>query len=290
MIDKAAATSGVELTVADLDRSVRYYTDSIGLRLLGRDADQARLGVPGRTLVTLRELPGAPPAPPSGPGLSHFAPQVPERADLARFIRHYTALGLEYNLSDHIVAHSCYVLDPDGHCVEITVRRPRDEWRWVNGQPVLAAEPMQVTDFLDEPGGDLPFDGLPKATFLGHVQLKVTDAGMSATEPFYRDVLGFEVEARLGDAFIAIGTGDQRSPLVLTNRFGDGPVPEHSARLLAVELTLPEPGDVYALAERLGAAGHPYRLESDVLLVRDPSGNALRFRPGGWNSIGAVGG
>ncbi len=281
MINKAVAAGGVELTVGDLDRSVRYYPTSIGLRLLSRESDRARLGVPGRALVTLRERPGARPAPPSSPGLSHFAPHVPERADLARFVRHYTGLGLQHMLTDHIVAHSCYVVDPDGHTVEITSRRPRDEWRWENGQPVLVADPMKPADFLSEPGADLPFDGLPDTTIMGHVQLKVTDTDMSVTEPFYRDVLGFEVEARLGDAFIAIGTGDQRSPLVLTNRFsqdGGGPAPEDSARLLAVDQLLPEAADVHAVVERLDAAGHSYALESDVLMVLDPSGNALRFR------------
>lgn len=281
MINKAVAVGGVELTVSDLDRSVQYYTRSIGLQLLSRDTGQARLGVPERVLVMLRERPGALPAPPSSPGLSHFAPQVPERADVARFALHYAALGLEFNLSDHVVAHSCYVFDPDGHAIEITSRRPRDEWRWTNGQPVLVAEPMDLADFRDEPGAARPFDGLPATTAMGHVQLKVTDAGLSATEPFYRDLLGFEVEARLGDAFIAIGTGDYRSPLVLTNRFspdGGEPTPEDSARLLAVELLLPEAGDVHALAERLAAAHYPHELAADVLLVLDPSGNALRFR------------
>jgi catechol 2,3-dioxygenase len=108
----------------------------------------------------------------------------------------------------------------------------------------------------------------------------VTDAGLSATEPFYRDLLGFDVEGRLGNAFIAIGVGDYRSPLVLTNRFspdGGEPAPEDSARLLAVELLLPEPGDVHSLAEQLAAASYPHELAADVLLVHDPSGNPLRF-------------
>lgn len=207
---------------------------------------------------------------------------MPDRADVARFAQHYAVLGLEFSLSNHIVAHSCYVFDPDGHGIEITSRRPRDEWRWANGRPVLVAEPMDLADFRDEPGAALPFDGLPATTVMGHVQLKVIDAGLSATEPFYRDLLGFEVEARLGDAFIAIGTGDYRSPLVLTNRFspdGGEPAPEDSARLLAVELLLPEAGDVHTLAGQLTAAGYPHELAADVLLVHDPSGNPLQFIP-----------
>lgn len=59
MINKAVAAGGVELTVSDLDPSVQYYTRSIGLRVLTRGTGQARLGVPRRVLVTLRERPGA---------------------------------------------------------------------------------------------------------------------------------------------------------------------------------------------------------------------------------------
>jgi catechol 2,3-dioxygenase len=279
-LDKKLALGSVELTVAGLDRSVEYYTQAIGLQMLARDAGSARLGVPGRAFVALRERTGAVPPPPSSAGLSHFAPQVPTPADLARFVEHYTTRHTEYQLTDHVVAHSCYVFDPDGHCIEITCARPRDEWRWQSGQPVVVAEPLEIQDFSNEPGADLPFDGLPAETEMGHVQLKVIDPGLAATEPFYCDLLGFEVEGRLGNMFLAVGVADHRALLVFTNRFspdGSEPAPEDSARLLGVDLLLPAADDVRTLAERLSAADYPHELSADVLQVRDPSGNLLRF-------------
>lgn len=270
----------VELTVANLDRSVDYYTQAIGMRILTRDAGSARLGVPGRTLVVLQERPGAVSPPPSSPGLSHFAPQVPTPADLARFVRHYTTEHSTYQLTDHVVAHSCYVFDPDGHCVEVTCARPKDEWRWQNGQPVVVADSLELRHFTDEPGADLPFDVLPAETEMGHVQLKVTDAELAATEPFYCDLLGFDVEGRLGNMFLAVGVTDHRALLVFTNRFspdGGEPAPEDSAHLLGVDLLLPSAEDIPVLAERLSTADHPYELFADGLRVPDPSGNLLRF-------------
>ena len=270
----------VELTVADLDRSVAYYTRSIGLRTLTRDADSARLGVPGRTLVVLRERPGAVPPPPSSAGLSHFAPQVPAPADLARFVQHYTARHSRYQLTDHVVAHSCYVFDPDDHCIEITCARPRDEWRWQNGRPVVVADPLDLRHFSGEPGVASPFDGLPAETEMGHVQLKVTDRELASTEPFYCDLLGFAVEGRLGTMFLAVGVTDHHALLVFTNRFspdGGEPAPGNSAHLVAVDLLLLEADEVRRLTERLSAAGYPHRLSADTLHVRDPSGNLLRF-------------
>ena len=278
------ALGAVELTVADLDRSVAYYTRDIGLRLHDRDKSGARLGVPERTFVSLRQCPGAVPPPSSSAGLSHFAPQVPTPADLARFVRHYTARHPEFQLTDHVVARSIYVVDPDGHCVEVTCARPREEWRWQDGRPVLVADPLEMRDFSGEPGWDLPFDGLPAGTELGHVQLKVTDPELTATEPFYCDLLGFEVEGRLGTMFLAVGVAEHRALLVFTNRFspdGGAPAPEDSARLVGVDLVLPSEDHVNELSARLTAASYPHELSADVLHVRDPSGNLLRFTVSG---------
>ncbi len=270
---------GVELIVADLARSIDYYTQDIGLQVLTRDEGSVRLGISGRTFALLRERSGAAPAPESSPGLSHFAPEVPTRADLARFVRHYIGRHTEYRPTDHVMAHSCYVYDPDGHCVEVTSPRPREEWRWENGYPVLVADPLDIGALLAEPGADQPFEGLPADSTLGHIQLKVTDPGVKATEAFYCDVLGFSFEGRLGTGFLAVGVSPQRPTLVFTNRFspnGGEPAPDDSAHLVGVDLLLPH-GDVQALAVRLAAAEHPYQLTDGVLTVRDPSGNLLRF-------------
>ncbi|WP_372660981.1 VOC family protein [Amycolatopsis kentuckyensis] len=280
-LDAGLTLGAVEVTVADLDRSLDYYTRSIGLKILDHDEGNASVGVPGRELAVLRERPGAGPPPASSPGLSHFAPQVPTPADLARFVKHYTAGHSEFQLVDHSVAHSCYVTDPDGHCAEVTCARPREEWRWQGSRPAVVADPLPPGDFTAEPGADEPFTGLPAGTEMGHVQLKVTDAGLKATEPFYTDLLGFEVQGRLGDVFLAVGVTDHRALLVLTNRFspdGGEPVPGNSAHLVGVDMLLPTAKDVRALAGRLAAAGCPHALSAGVLQVRDPSGNLLRFR------------
>ena len=272
-LDANLALGTVDLTVASLDRSLDYYTKSIGLVVLAREPGGAHVGVPGRVLANLRERPGAGLPPESSPGLSHFAPEVPTPADLARFVQHYAARHTEYNLTNHTVAHSCYVTDPDGHCVEVTCARPRDEWRWQGDSPAVVAEPLTLADFAT----DEPFTGLPAGTVMGHVQLKVTDAELKLTEPFYTDVLGFDVKGRLGNRFLAFGLTEHRALLVVTNRFspnGGEPAPEDSAHLVAVDLLLPTHADVRALADRLDAADYTH----GVLAVPDPSGNLLRFK------------
>jgi hypothetical protein len=51
-----------------------------------------------------------------------------------------------------------------------------------------------------------------------------------------------------------------------------------SAHLVAVDLLLPTPADVRAVAARLAAADYTHGLVADVLAVPDPSGNLLRFK------------
>ncbi|WP_328685995.1 hypothetical protein OG226_48855 [Streptomyces sp. NBC_01261] len=140
-------------------------------------------------------------------------------------MKHCTAAHTDAELTDHSVARSRYVTHPDGHCVEITCARPRQEWRRQGESPAVVAERLTLEDFTGEPGADAPFEGQPADTELGHVQLKVTDAELEDSEPFYTELLGLDVQGRPGKMFLAAGATRHRALLVLTNRFSTGPEP-----------------------------------------------------------------
>jgi catechol 2,3-dioxygenase len=280
-MDKNLILGPVEFTVADLARSVDYYTEALGMRVLERDSGRASVGTPGQRLAVLREDPGVAPAPPSGAGLSHFAPQLPTRADLARFARHYQRWRREMRLVDHTVAQSAYVTDPDGHTVEMTCHRPREEWRWQDGRPAALADPLSEELLFGEAGADQPYTGLPAGTVMGHVQLKVTDAELASTRHFYCDVLGFRLVVTLGGRLLGVGAGDDdRAQFVFTLRRGaedPEPPPARAARLIGTDIVLSGPRELEELIGRLSAADHPFRMSAGTLLVSDPSGNPLRF-------------
>src|ERR1700716_3606616 len=66
----------VRLQVADLDRSLLFYENVLGMRVINRAADSVSLGPHGedREIVHLRPLPTAKPVPRRGLlGLYHFA-------------------------------------------------------------------------------------------------------------------------------------------------------------------------------------------------------------------------
>ncbi|MDZ4720184.1 MAG: VOC family protein [Roseiflexaceae bacterium] len=94
-IDPATAIGAVTLSVADLERSLAYYQQHIGLMLLDRTSNSATLGVGAMNLLRLHSIPGARLIR-RATGLYHFALRVPSRRDLARCTHQYTTLATAY--------------------------------------------------------------------------------------------------------------------------------------------------------------------------------------------------
>src|SRR5919201_3046384 len=160
----------VELTVAELARSIDYYEQAIGLKTLAAEDGRASLGVDGRELLVLVEEPGARPSH-GYTGLYHFALLVPRRAELAAFLAHAAGERIPLvGLSDHFVSEAIYLSDPDGHGIEIYWDRPRHAWE---GQVAerMTTLPLDVESLLgelDDPAS-AEFERLPAGTVMGHV-------------------------------------------------------------------------------------------------------------------------
>ena len=271
------ALGPVSLSVADLERSLAYYTGAVGLRPLERDGRIARLGVADRTLLVLHEVPGARPAPRSTTGLYHLALLVPERADLARFVRHYAATERRLGQADHLVSEAVYLYDPDAHGIEVYRDRPRDEWVWDAGEVRMASDPLDMESLMGEPGARDPWTGLPDGTVMGHVHLRVAD--LDASRAFYVDVLGFDVATGSypGALFVSAGGYHHHLGLNVWSSLGGSPEPAGSARLERVSIVLPGQDDLDAVADRLHSAGWALERREAGLNLSDPAGNPLRF-------------
>jgi len=270
----AAAThmGPVELTVADLARSVAYWRDEIGLEEVGEDGGQVSLGAGGRELVTLVEEPGAEPAG-RYTGLFHVALLVPERADLARWIGHAIRDRVPLTgASDHFVSEALYLQDPDGHGIEIYWDRPREVWKGQVFQRMTTL-PLDVDSVMGELGGEEPgdFEGMPGGTTVGHVHLQVAD--VQETVDFYDGVLGFDVTARIGDqaAFLSAGGYHHHVGGNTWNSRGAGPAPPGTAALRHATIVVPDALELDRLADRVGEVEE----REDGILVRDPSGIGL---------------
>jgi catechol 2,3-dioxygenase len=251
----------VELSVSDLDRSLAYWQNAIGLRVLSRENGTAELGA-DTPLVRFVEEPGAQSAH-GFTGLFHVALLVPDRPNLGRFLAHAGREQLTLTgLSDHVVSEAIYLRDPDYHGIEVYADRPREQWEGKVSQ-TMTTIPLDTDSLLAE-AGDAGFDGLPDGTTMGHIHLCVRD--VDEMVGFYRGRLGMGVTAQAGNqaAFLSAGGYHHHLGGNTWETLGAPPAPAGTARLLHFTIVLPDDAEVERVAERIGGTE-----------VRDPSGNAL---------------
>ncbi len=155
-LDAKTAIGHVHLKVADLERSVLFYTDVLGFQVTTRFGDSAAFLSAGGYhhhigLNTWESKGGKPPA--SGAtGLFHFAILVPSRKELARSLRRLTQHQWPLDgAADHGVSEAIYLHDPDGNGIEIYADRPRQEWpQGSNGELIMFTHPLDVEALLGE--------------------------------------------------------------------------------------------------------------------------------------------
>src|SRR6185312_10001805 len=129
-IDPELRIRRVRLAVAELDRSVDFYEQVLGLPLIERDEERALLGPDAADpALELVALPGAQPAPPRSTGLFHVAWLHPSRESLADTVRRIAASPWPFTgASDHGVSEALYLDDPDGLGIEVYADRPFEKW------------------------------------------------------------------------------------------------------------------------------------------------------------------
>jgi catechol 2,3-dioxygenase len=262
----------VHLTVSDLERSLEYYRQVVGLDVLDQGAGRASLGADSTELLGLVEQPGAQPSD-GYTGLFHFALLVPDRPSLARWLTHAVRDEVPLTgLSDHYVSEAIYLRDPDRHGIEIYADRRRELWEGRVGER-MTTEPLDVKDLLGEADGD--FDGMPAGTTMGHVHLKV--ASIPQTIEFYRDVLGFDlvVERVPQAAFLSAGGYHHHLGANTWESAGAPPPPAASAALRHATVVLPSGEARDDAVRRVADAGQEPEATATGTLVRDPSGNAV---------------
>jgi catechol 2,3-dioxygenase-like lactoylglutathione lyase family enzyme len=124
------------LYVRDVERSVAFYTDVLGFRVLNVLPEGFRgaafLQAPGSTndhdlgLFEIGSAAAASPAGRSAVGLYHLAWEVDTLAELERLAEKLSAAGALVGASDHGTTKSLYAHDPDGIEFEVAWIVPAD--------------------------------------------------------------------------------------------------------------------------------------------------------------------
>ena len=270
----------VRLRVADLDRSVEYYTTVLGLRVVERDAARARLAPQGadHVLVELNAVAGLKPAHKRGRlGLYHFAILLPDRPSLGRFVRHIAELGVYAGAGDHLVSEAFYLTDPDGLGIEVYADRPRDTWRQVQQQLRMATDPVDINGVVAA-AGETRWTGMPAGTVMGHLHLHVgTIEGAAA---FYSEALGFDRIVWSYPGALFMSAGGYHHHLGTNTWAGRDAVGTRAdeAGLIEWTIQLPTSADVDAAAASVASAGFTVAREHGDAVLADPWGTKVRVR------------
>ena len=270
----------VRLQIADMTRSLEFYQQVLGLRVVAQTDGRAALAAHGddRVLVELNEKRGVKPVPRTGRlGLYHFAILLPDRASLGRFVHHLTESGIGAGAGDHLVSEAFYLSDPDGLGIEVYADRPRSTWQRSGRQLMMATDPVDIRSVVAA-AGDTRWEGMPAGTVMGHVHLHV--GGIDEASRFYSDGIGFDriVWSYPGALFMSAGGYHHH---LGTNTWAGAhakPAADDEARLLEWTIVVPESADVQAIEQRLTAGSHPVdRSAQGELLTRDPWGTVVRI-------------
>jgi catechol 2,3-dioxygenase len=117
---------------------------------------------------------------------------------------------------------------------------------------------------------------------IGHVHLKVADLDRALA--FYRDVLGFQEKARMGDQAAFISAGDYHHHIGLNTweSKGGSPPPRGSTGLFHTAIRYPDRAALAEALRRVVEAGVPLTGASDhgvseAIYLNDPDGNGVEL-------------
>ena len=145
----------VHLKVSDLERSIRFYQEVLGMELQqswGKSA--AFLSYGGYHhhigLNVWQSKGGSPPAP-GTTGLFHLAILYPTRQALGKALQGVLKAGVTIDgAADHGVSEAIYFQDPDGNGIEIYWDKPREQWPYKDGELSMGSDPLDLDELLAE--------------------------------------------------------------------------------------------------------------------------------------------
>ncbi|MCA1061231.1 VOC family protein [Rossellomorea aquimaris] len=267
----------VNLKVQDVSRSLSFYQEVIGFKILNQTEKKATLTSDGiQPLLSLEQPEHIMPKEHRTTGLYHFALLLPNRKELAKILAHMVRLNIRLGSSDHLVSEALYLQDPDGNGIEIYRDRPSTDWTWNGDQVEMAVDPIDAQGLLAEAEGE-SWHGLPAGTVMGHIHLHLSD--LKSTEEFYRKGLGFDVVSRFGNQALFISTGGYHHHIGLNTWNGVGaPRPtENSAGLNWFTLHFSTQEKLRATLQHLRSIGAPIEEQNGRYLTQDPSGNNIHL-------------
>lgn len=267
----------VYLKVEDLNRSLIFYRDLMGFRVINQTSNKAVLTADGVTpLLTIEQLQTIVPRQKRTTGLYHYALLLPTRKDLGKLLVHL--VNEQYPLqgaSFHGTHDALYFQDPDGNGIEMAADTDPATWREASGTVDFSKNgPMDVESVIASAEGE-EWSGMPMDTIIGHLHLHVSD--LEQAKRFYRDGLGFDIEIDFPNQAVFFSSGGYHHHIGTNVWHGkNAPKPaSNSAGMLFYTLSLPSEEARTTAVVKLEALGYPVNRQNGEFITEDPSGNQL---------------
>jgi len=271
----------VNLRVADLDRSLSFYRDLLGLTEMNRLDSTISLSASrnGEQIILLTEVRNAKSRPPHSAGLYHSAILLPNRKELARVLKRLFDQDWPFQgFADHGVSEALYLADAEGNGVELYADRPRNLWPWKNGELQMVTLPLGLDNLLAElPKADDAWTGIHPQTRIGHIHLQVSDLRNGGR--FYHELLGFDVTERSfpGALFVSAGGYHHHIGLNVWDSLGGRGAPADAVGLAKFSIAIPDEHERSALRQRLDQAGLRLEESEGGFVVRDNDGIGIEI-------------
>jgi catechol 2,3-dioxygenase len=284
MTQEIATFGAVHLNVTNLQRSILFWEENIGLKVRNTTAEYTEIGTDKSTLVVL--YPSAKTRFKNGySGLYHLAIHPSNEGEFARVLARLIAKKYPISPTDHTMSKAIYMEDPDGITVEVTLETPErlERIEFGNRGPVAvdkdgtirsASAPLDVQSVLKAlPDKDIE-KALPDDTKVGHMHLYV--ANLDAANQFYKN-LGFlqnMYEPRYGAADLGAGGAFGHRIAVNTWQGNKPQAPEGTAGMRFYTIVFDSPERLKAALKFLPSAQE----QKDGYLVSDPAGNKILLK------------
>lgn len=266
----------VSIKVTNLQHSIRYYKEVIGLKVLEEIENKAVLTADGQTPFLILEQPeNVVPKQGRTAGLYHFAILLPSRSDLGMFLQHLIDIGYQdVGAGDHLVSEAFYLNDPDGNGIEVYSDRPEETWTWKDDLVEMSTLQIDATGILAEANGF--WQGMPAGTIMGHIHLHVSD--LEKAKEFYTKGLGYDVVSYYPQA-IFMSTGKYHHHIAINTWAGVGapPAPGNSAGLNWYTIVVPSEEGRKRIIGQLTALNVNVQQDGNDYITTDPSGNRIRL-------------
>jgi catechol 2,3-dioxygenase len=267
----------VGLVARNLDLLAGYYQNLLGLTVLERTPNLAKLGVHGVTLIEIEHRPDARPDDERTAGLYHTAFLMPTREDHARWILHIARNQVPISgASDHGVSEAFYLDDPEGNGIEVYNDRPRERWQIQDGLVVMQTKQLDIEAILREVEPSATYPAAPEGLRIGHVHLRV--GSVEQAEQFYRGAVGLDLTRRRGGAtFMSSGGYHHHVGANVWHSDGAGRRDKDRAGLQWFSMEAADRATLDTTVARLKAANASVAAAPGGIETTDPWGTQIRF-------------